>query len=399
MREFVVVGAGMGTPETLTNEAADAILGAARVFAAARLAEGLRGLRGDIETCGFSDMAARAAAYEGEGAVALLVSGDTGFYSAAPSLVRGLEELGRVCVLPGVGSVAYLCARLGVGYEDARLISLHGRDASLIGAVSYNRRVLALTGGRYSAGALCAMLDGAGLSDVRVRIGEKLGAADERILAGTVRELRDAEVSGLAVLLAENENFADRETPLRDADFARGDTPMTKEEVRWTVAAKLAPGRRDVVFDVGAGTGSCSAELARRADMGMVYAIERDAAALALLAENRARTGCFNIKIVAANAPEGLDALPAPDCVFLGGSGGRLREILDALTRRNPSLRAVATAITLETLHEASEAMEAIWEDVEIVQITAARSRRAGKYHMLTGANPVFIISGGGART
>ena len=111
---------------------------------------------------------------------------------------------------------------------------------------------------------------------------------------------------------------------------------MTKEEVRWTACGRLAVQPGDTVWDVGAGTGAMTLELARRACDGTVYAVERDADALALLDENRRKLGGYNVQIVAGYAPEALEELPAPDCVFVGGSGGAMRRILELLGAKIP---------------------------------------------------------------
>jgi precorrin-6Y C5,15-methyltransferase (decarboxylating) len=397
-RTFYIVGAGPGAVSSLTRAAAEIIARVPHVVATERVARALSPLRADIEVVPYSETLLRAAGKSGDTAV--LVSGDAGFYSAAKTLAPKLAELGDVRVLPGIGSLQYFCARLRTSYDDAVLISLHGRAAPLLGAVSYNAKVLALTGGEHTAREICARLTAAGLGGVDVTIGENLSSDSERIFSGTAAEIAgDAElaVSDMAVVLVENRGFARADLPLRDVDFIRGDTPMTKEEVRWIVAEKLRIDCDATVYDIGAGTGSCAMEFARRACRGRVFAVERDNGALELIARNRVKTGAFNVEIVAAEAPDGLDSLPTPDCVFVGGSGGRLREILAPLHARNAGLRAVVTAITLETLHEATAVLEEIgFSDVEVSQITAARARKIGGYHMMTGQNPVFIISGGG---
>lgn len=172
---------------------------------------------------------------------------------------------------------------------------------------------------------------------------------------------------------------------------------MTKEEVRWTACGRLAVQPGDTVWDVGAGTGAMTLELARRACDGMVYAVERDADALALLGENRRKLGGYNVQVIAGHAPEALEALPAPDCVFVGGSGGAMRRILELARSKNPMVRVVVTAIALETLEETRRALvELGFPNVEVSQLAAARGRAVGPYTMMTALNPVFILSGGG---
>lgn len=172
---------------------------------------------------------------------------------------------------------------------------------------------------------------------------------------------------------------------------------MTKEEVRWVAVSKLAVQPRDTVWDIGAGTGAVTLELARKASDGMVYAVERNAQALALLEENRVRLGGYNVRIVSGQAPAALADLPAPDCVFVGGSGGSMRDILAAAREKNSSVRVAVTAIALETLHAARQALGALgFAEIETVQLGAARGRQVGDYTMMTANNPVFLLTGRG---
>ena len=393
MRSVWIVGAGTGSVITLTREAEGLIRTCPCVIATERIAEGFRELRADIRTVPYTKTLDFVQSEPGD--VAVLVSGDTGFFSAAQSLAASLKGTANVRFVAGIGSLQYFCAAIGTRYDDAALISLHGRDGELLGAVSYNRRVLALTGGDNSASAVCSRLASAGLGRVSVTIGENLGSARERIVRGTAAELALENTSGLAVMLIENGASTNSALPLRDSDFIRGNVPMTKEEIRWLAAAKLRISPTDTVFDIGAGTGSCAIEFARRASRGRVFAIERNTAALELIALNRVKTGAYNVEIVNAEAPDGLGTLPVPDCVFIGGSGRNLSVILSLLIEKNPRLRIVITAITLETLFEATSVLKNLGIDAETVQISAVRTQKTGNYSMFAGLNPVFIISGG----
>ena len=397
MRIFTIIGAGLGTPEGLTGEARAALLSAGRAFGAPRLAAQLSGLRG-IEPCAFAALAAQARE-SGEAHTALLVSGDPGFFSAAQTLRQALLPFGRVETLCGVGSMQAFCARLGERWDDAAFLSLHGRSGSLLGAASYQKKTFALTGGEKRADQLCRELTQAGLGGVPVALGENLGAADERIFRGTAAQAAERPCGGLAVLLVQNPCPADPSRALFDRDFTRGSVPMTKQEVRWAAAALLSPRPGDTVYDVGAGTGSVALELGRRAHRGTVYAIEHKPEALELIARNRQALGGFNVLPIAGSAPDALKALPAPDAAFLGGSGGRLGEILRLLREKNPALRVVASAISLETLEEARRALrECGFGGVEVCQIASSRGRQAGGYTLLNANNPVFLISAGGLR-
>lgn len=392
-RKFYIIGAGMGAPDSLTGEAAHALAASDAVFATARLTA----VCDRAAVCPFDQLAAEAVASDAQ-TVSVLVSGDVGFFSAAGRLRGQLAPHGEVRLVCGLSSMQYFCAKIGVSYDDACVRSLHGRAGSILGAVSYHKKTFVLTGGENTAPRVCKTLADVGLGGLTVHLGENLGAADERIQTGTAETLANQPCGNLAVLLIEHPDAANACEPVRDDMLTRAKVPMTKEEVRWVSVSRLAVQPRDTVWDVGAGTGAVTLELARKASDGLVYAVERKPEAVVLLHENRAKLGGYNVQIIEGAAPDALGALPAPDCVFVGGSGGAMRRILEIAKQKNPAVRVVVNAIALETLYETQAALAALgFADVEVTQLSAARGRAVGPYTMMTANNPVFILSGGGA--
>ncbi|MGB9825199.1 MAG: precorrin-6Y C5,15-methyltransferase (decarboxylating) subunit CbiT [Desulfofundulus sp.] len=168
---------------------------------------------------------------------------------------------------------------------------------------------------------------------------------------------------------------------------------MTKEEIRAVTLAKarLAPGQ--VVWDIGSGTGSIAIEAARLIGDGIVYAVEQKTEALELIRKNIDHFNQKNIQVVEGRAPEALFPLPAPDRVFIGGSGGKLGEIIQLLAERlNSGARLIINALTLETLTQALTLLGPSWGK-EVVQVAVTRTVCRGHYHLMQALNPVWLIT------
>ena len=183
---------------------------------------------------------------------------------------------------------------------------------------------------------------------------------------------------------------------MRDEWFIRGKVPMTKSEVRAVSISRLELTPDSVLWDVGAGTGSVSVEASFLLPEGQVYAVEKNPQAVELIRRNREKFGRDNLTVVSGDAPGALGQLPDPTHVFLGGSGGRMGEILDLAMGRNPRVRVVINTISLESLGEAVSWLERRKISGEIVSLQTARGRRAGRYHLMEGQNPVYVIAFGG---
>ena len=259
-------------------------------------------------------------------------------------------------------------------------------------------QVFFLTGGGDAPATLCAKLTAAGLGAAHALVGENLGTPAEAIRFGLARELAEQSFAPLSVLLIEREALPSRRTPgLPDDAFIRGAVPMTKQEVRAAALAKLAVTPTDTLWDVGAGTGSVSVELALAAPAGQVYAVECAPEACALIQQNREKFAAYNLTLIEGKAPEALDALPTPDAVFIGGTKGNMDAVINAVLHKNPAVRLCIAAIALETLSVAVAALPAHGLAAEVTQIAVSRTKTAGSLHLLMANNPVFLITG--ART
>ena len=287
---ITLLGAGTGVPESLTVTAQNALLSADAILGAARLQSALPAdTQADyVPATDPDEILAWIEAHPTVHKLCILLSGDPGFYSGARRLLPRLSAH-AVTVLPGISSVQALAARLGRPWQSWKLASAHGRDCQAALLIRDHAETFFLTGG---AQALCQILCDVGFSSLTGIVGECLGGADERVICGTLASLAAQPFDPLSVLLVENPNPRKRRAPgFPDSAFLRGDVPMTKSEVRAAILAKLSLEQDDVVFDVGAGTGSVAVEAALLASGGTVYAIEREADACALIAENAARFG------------------------------------------------------------------------------------------------------------
>lgn len=393
-----LVGMGMGTPETLTGQAYAAISEADCLIGAGRLLEGYRSEKRCFEAVAPENILSILRKYPSYQRPAVLLSGDVGFYSGAKKLLPLLKEY-EVALIPGISSLQALCAKAGVSWEDAHCVSLHGRKANIASAVSSHAKVFALVGGADGARALCQQLCEAGFGAVIVHVGERIGYPDQRLTTGTAERLRHQQFDSLSALLIENPEARATQSPhLPDEAFIRQTEdkliPMTKAEVRAVSVCKLRLPIDAVVYDVGAGTGSVSVELARSCPEGQVYAIEQNPQAVSLIQENARQHHCFNLRVISGVAPDAFRDLPPPSHAFIGGSGGHMEEILRMLVKKNHQVRIVINLIALESISEALRCVKALgFSTCEIVQLQVSRARSLANYHLLTAQNPVTVMT------
>lgn len=392
-----LIGMGSGQPENLTLQGlaalrqADLILGARRLLAV--LPAGCTENRAAAYR---PDEVAELLQASGAENAVLVYSGDTGFYSGASSMMEKLEALGvRARVLPGLSSIQLLAAALGRPWQGWNLVSAHGRTCDPVAECMQGRPTFFLTGGSEDPATLCAQLEAEGFGDVQGVVGQCLGTPEEKIFRGSVKELAAGRFNSLSVLLVEAVEGLPRRAPgLPDEAFERGDVPMTKQEVRAAVLAKLAVRPEDILWDVGAGTGSVSVELALAAPRGRVYAVECRPEGCALIKANREKFRTRNLVLVEGLAPDALSDLPAPDAVFIGGSKGSLAAIVDAALDKNSDARICVSAIALETLSAAVAALTAKGRTVQVSQIAVSRAKAVGGLHLMMAQNPIYLITG-----
>lgn len=397
-RTVTLVGIGMGNMESMTLEAYRACQQADIILGAERMLEALRHFEKPV-----------AAVYQPAAVIEFLqthpryhrvvaaFSGDVGFYSGAGKLLEALEQENiRTELVCGISSAVYAAARLHIPWQDMKLVSVHGRDQNLVGALRTHKKVFALAGKKESIQDLARELLEYGMESVSMHVGCQLSYPEEALFAGTPKDFLSYDGEGLSVAILENPEAEHTVIThgLPDGSFQRGEAPMTKEEIRSISISKLALTKHAVVYDIGAGTGSIGIECALQIPEGRVYAVEKKKEALELLAINKKKLGAANLEIISGTAPEALQGLPCPTHAFIGGSSGNMNEILEMLLQKNPKIRIVINAIALETVAEVTRIMQMHkFEFEDVVQVSVGKAKVLGHYHMMTGQNPVYIFT------
>jgi len=324
----------------------------------------------------------------------ILASGDPLFYGIGGYLGRKLN----VEIYPYLSSIQLAFARMGEPWQDTYVTSVHGRSMTgLAQRIDGREKVALLTDGENNPPRIARYLLSFGMTEYRAFVGENLGGADERTGWYSLEEMAAGSFSDLNVVILRRSQpgpvwplgIADEAFSQRKPDKGL----ITKREVRVLSLAQLQLTERSVVWDIGTCTGSVAIEAARIAREGEVYAIEKNAEDLANCRENMAKFRT-DFCVVHGKAPDGLEAFPDPNAVFIGGSGGELRELIGiCCSRLKAGGRIVVNAATIETLTEAMQSFSQAGFETEVTMAQFSRSKPVLHLTRFEGLNPVFIIT------
>jgi precorrin-6Y C5,15-methyltransferase (decarboxylating) len=335
--------------------------------------------------------------------VVILASGDPNFYGIGPLVVRILGPE-NVVLHPNLTAIQAAAARLQVPWHEAQVVSLHGRGwETLDAALNKPGPLFIYTDPVHTPGAIAQRLLDRGRTQARLCVLEDMGAASERLSRLGLEEAVGRTFSPLNMVMLEQatvQKDLSHAAPglhlgMPEEAYSPERGLITKAEVRAVVLAKLALYPGQVLWDVGAGSGSVGLEASLLLGGGRILAIEKNPERAAQIAINRDKFRVANLEVICGQAPESLADLPAPDRVFLGGGGKNMADILrETLRRLRPQGLVIMSATLLETLEEARGfLLQENWL-VDVIQLQVSRAQPLSEGSYFKALNPVWIITG-----
>lgn len=347
--------------------------------------------------------------------LSILAAGDPMFFGIGRLVV---ERLGgeTVDVYPDLSSLQVAFSRIKETSNNALLISLHGgpepekrrrleyelRDLPEL--IKRHEKIGILTDRENNPGIIAKTIKSQlpnFISEIKIYVCEKLGYHDEKIIRGTPDEISEisfeqpnvmiiiTDTSGISTIKSRIPSFG-----LREDEIIHSKGLITKDEVRAVTLHKLRLPDTGVLWDIGSGSGSVSIEAARICPGLKIYALEKEKERTDVIRENVRCMGISNIEIISGCAPATLGDMPAPDRIFIGGSDGRMREIIDVVGSTVSAGIVVVNAVTIETLNEAVECLEEQGFTVSITEVSVSRSKEIAGKRQMSALNPVFIVNG-----
>jgi precorrin-6Y C5,15-methyltransferase (decarboxylating) len=363
-----VVSLGCGRLSALTPLATEAIRQAQVIFGSRHHFDEIYDLDTNAEKIAFSspfsELGSQLDAQQSK-RVVVLASGDALYFGVGKYLTR-IVGSNRLTFHPNISSVQASFHALGLPWQDARVVSLHGRPLNSLRRHLANGRLIAcLTDAKSNPIAIARELQAQGFSGSRIWVCEAMGSPQQRVGEFAVAELAKSkssfdELNVCVIQLSGKQTLLPSFPGIADHLFSTGAKPgfgmISKREIRLTILSLMQPAPGEVAWDIGAGCGSVSVEWARWNEAGHIYAIENDPARIEHIKINSERFGTdHNLSVIETSAPAGCDGLADPDCIFIGGSRG-LEEMLEYAWRRlRTGGKLVASAVTESSRQALSE--------------------------------------------
>jgi len=396
-QKIFLVGAGIEGWEGFGSKALEVITSAELLIGHRRLLDIFPDFTGEKRE--FGDLVAMLDFLKAtEKRVAVLSSGDPNFFGIARFLLRNISKE-RIEIFPNVTSVQYAFARIKEPWDDAIFLSVHGRGLkSAVDRIIAADKAAVLTDNVNTPSAIARELIARGAEGYEVHLCEDLGLPSEKFTRTDVRGLAEMGSSPLNIVIfikSWEPNLANYPVMgIADDEFSTARKLITKQEIRAVTLAKLQLQNDQVLWDIGAGSASVSIEAGNLMPNGKVFAIEKNPQYLTFIRDNLNKFSAKNVMLIEAFAPEGFDELPNPDRVFIGGSGGLLEDIIDAVDRRlKPDGIIVLNAVTLDTLTKSVEYLEDHGYTVEVTCVNVSKTIGLTEYKMFEAHNPVYVIA------
>ncbi len=342
-------------------------------------------------------------ALSSEKKVAFWASGDPLFFGVGKKFLTRFDPR-EIKLIPALSSLQVAFAEAKILWEGAFFVSLHGSRKTernhtledIPALVRQYKKLVILTDSENSPKRIAHTLLEARLYQIKMIVAERLGRPEENIIDGTPADFsqKDFKTPNLVIIISEELN----KNPvfgLKEKEFLYERGLITKDEVRAVILHKLRLPHRGIFWDIGAGSGSVSCEVANLSPGLLVYAVEKHRERINLIKKNRQKFGLFNVKVIEGNAPEVLSALPSPDRVFIGGGGKGLEDILNAVWLKLKSGPVVIATITIESLDTAYRFLKEKNGLKEVVSIQVSRSsHRISGYTYLKAQNQIYLLVG-----
>ena len=401
-----LIGIGLGNPNLLTKAAYEAIKNSDMIIGAKRIVDSVKE---DFKDKTYfieykTEKIIEIIRTNINSEIAIVFSGDISLFSGSQKLFSEIDKAIKnekefygvnIKTYPGISSLSYICAKSNIDISKVKILSFHGKEELLYHNISSNKYTFIITSKGEGVKEICKKLIKFGFFDLDIILGENLSYDDEKITKSKALQLIEMEISDLNCMIISNPD-ADKSISfgLSDEVFVRDKVPITKSEVRAVIMSKLDICPDSICYDIGAGSGSVSIEMARLAYEGKVYAIEKNPLAVELIKKNIYNFSAENIELVHAKAPAGLDNILDADKIFIGGSAGELISMMEMIfsSKKNPTV--VISAITMETIAQISDIVKMAKErgyDTEITAVNISKSKEVGPYNMMMAQNMVFI--------
>ncbi|MFH1774265.1 MAG: precorrin-6y C5,15-methyltransferase (decarboxylating) subunit CbiE [Methanobacteriota archaeon] len=424
MGKIFVVGVGPGSEEFLTHAAkravenADILVGGKNALALFPIEKPKKAIDKNL------DEVLKFIKKNRQKNIAILTSGDPGFFSILELILKNFPKE-KIEVVPGISSMQLCFAKIKEPWHDTRVISLHGRDMERLLREVEKKKLVILTDNASPPNKIAEFLLDKGIRDRRVVVCDNLSQPFEKVIESDLERVAEQEFSGncvmvlfqhshrplpqyrkvgasLAVLLSQGrwhtrqlpigiapEKWEFRTAGIPDEYFFRDNIPITKEEIRVVTLSKARIREDSIIYDIGAGCGTISIEAALLAKAGRVFSIEKNPERVSIIKKNIKKFGVRNIELFEGEAPNAIENLPMADRIIIGGSGGRLKEILQKCSEKlKDEGIIVINAITIDTLRDSTSILENLNFNLGITQVSVSRAEE----RIMKALNPVFII-------